>query len=529
MGESIAETMLLPGETMLLPGETMLGTASNQAQNAQLQAGQTIAKNYIVVNDLQESGTQSKVYVVRREGRDYVVKLYHPGYQPDMAMVESFQKQSSPYVTPLREFGYENGQYFEIYEYYQQGTLEKKGKCSLSYLKDVVIPNLNEGLHFLHTFGGGIVHGDIKPSNIFVSNDESRVIIGDFGISDLLDKDGKVITATKGTPEYAPRTISFFGSATKTPSYDYGALGLVLIKLATGHSLFEGLSIDSITRQWEAGLVIPTSIEGRLRRLIEGLLLEDEQKRFGYEDVQKWCQGDYVKVSDHNLYTQDDFGDTAQIEPMFYGIIDEKPVVVSTLEELAKEIATHWDYSKSVFKRKKIYMFLEQFKRYDDTLVETLKEFAALPNEDDGLFRILYRLQPNPHLIYKGVDYGTATMFIQSLRQDLTLEQERIVSEGLLEVFLRSNGFSEHFLAKMQEVINMSGLDGTFSAQVLSYLFDPKKELEVNGEWVTSVEGLVEKVVAMDAHGAIALAQENTLWAWLYSMGYEKDVKNAMQ
>ena len=88
-----------------------------------------------------------------------------------------------------------NDNYYEVYEYYGNGTLEDKGKCTLSFIKDVVIPNMNEGLHFLHTIEGrGIVHGDIKEASSIFGSASFDVIttnppymIGQHGIANASD------------------------------------------------------------------------------------------------------------------------------------------------------------------------------------------------------------------------------------------------------------------------------------------------------------------------------------------------------
>lgn len=528
--EDIAETVLEWAdieETVLgaeEPGETVLDSGLDGGLNERviLNPGQTIAKDYVVINQIGKGGSQAVVYTARREGRLCAVKMYNRGYHPSEDFVKALKNHSCPYVASLYDYGYENDNYYEIYEYYGNGTLEEKGRCTLTFIKDVVIPNLNEGLHFLHTLNGnGIVHGDIKPGNLFISNDESRVVIGDFGISAYLDKRGRVIDEIKGTPEYASRTVSFFGKTTKSPAYDYGALGLVLIRLATGHSLFEGLDMTGITRMWEEGLVIPENIDSRLRRLISGLLIEDEKRRFGYEDVKKWCEGEFVRVLDNSLYSEEDFAGDEEPDPLIFGIFDERIVAVGTLPELAEAIAGNWEHTKKQLQRTTFYEFLAQF---DGELERDIRVFADFPDQDKAVFFALYRIRPNPHIIYKGVDYGTPREFISGLNGSASRDQQEIIRNGLFEYFLERNGYDAGLIRQVHRIVAMDGVKPEFVLQLLFYAFSREKTFQAGGRTVSSPEELVDLILELELDDIEALAGDTGLAAWLYSVGYGDDV-----
>ena len=528
--ESISETMLdttaILGETVLEvtePLETMLDVSGrNTQERVNLSPGQTIAQNYVVIDCLSDGGSQANVYVARSGGKQCAIKMYNKGYTPSEEFVKALKNHDCPYVAKLYDYGYENGSYFEIYEYYGNGTLEDKGKCTISFIKDVIVPNLNEGFHFLHTLSGtGIVHGDIKPSNIFISNDESHVIIGDFGISSYLDKRGKLISEIQGTPEYAPRTVSFFGKATKSPAYDYGALGLVLIQLATGHSLFEGLNMTEITRMWEDGIEIPETIDSRLRRLITGLLIEDEKKRFGYDEVKKWCEGEYIKVTDNSLYSAEDFDAPVELDPLIFGIFGDRIVTVSTLKELSTAIAENWEHTKKQMKRTPFFEFLAQF---DKGLEQDVREFSKLSDADEAVFRILYRIRKNANLVYKGINYGTAKEFVNTLKDDISVDTQAIIKQGLFEYFLEQNGYAPDLINQTHRIITLGSKSPQFVHQMLYYLFSHEKQLELNGKKISSPDELVDEIVSMDVDEIEALTQNTTLLAWLYSIGYRDDV-----
>ena len=99
----------------------------------------------------------------------------------------------------------------------------------------LVLANCLTGLHFLH--GNGVIHGDIKPSNILVAP-PNRIKLGDFGLARRAsNEEGSLL---KGTTKYmAPELLSAqFGAV--GPASDLYSLGFTAYELMVG-SHFESL------------------------------------------------------------------------------------------------------------------------------------------------------------------------------------------------------------------------------------------------------------------------------------------------
>ena len=59
-------------------GETMPPYGSNESgQSIRLFAGESVADSYVIDSLMNKQGKQSNVYLAKRWGKSYVVKLYH--------------------------------------------------------------------------------------------------------------------------------------------------------------------------------------------------------------------------------------------------------------------------------------------------------------------------------------------------------------------------------------------------------------------------------------------------------------------
>jgi eukaryotic-like serine/threonine-protein kinase len=112
-------------------------------------------------------------------------------------------------------------------------------------------------LAYVHAHG--IVHRDVKPSNILVGRD-GTVRLADFGIARLLaDPTGPGVGgATIGTAAYiAPEQVR---GEPVTPASDVYSLGLVLLEALTGRRAYTGGPVEAALARLHAAPLIPTSL-----------------------------------------------------------------------------------------------------------------------------------------------------------------------------------------------------------------------------------------------------------------------------
>ncbi len=113
-----------------------------------------------------------------------------------------------------------------------------------------VVATVADALDYLH--GQGYQHGDIKPGNVVVPVDGTRVRLVDFGVARRI---GEVGQTTYATPEYvAPEVV--LGNA-PGPAADVYALGMVLFELCTGRSAYRGGTSEEVLRRHLTCVPVP--------------------------------------------------------------------------------------------------------------------------------------------------------------------------------------------------------------------------------------------------------------------------------
>jgi tetratricopeptide (TPR) repeat protein len=142
-----------------------------------------------------------------------------------------------PNVVTIHHASHRNGLHFYIMEYVEGDTLAQRlarGKLSVS---DAVKMgrDLLDGLESVHR--AGVVHRDVKPSNVFLVNNPLRAKLADFGIALAPAREPRKPhqrsqDSTAGTPGYmAPEQIAGDAVTSRTDLY---LAGMVIYEALTG-------------------------------------------------------------------------------------------------------------------------------------------------------------------------------------------------------------------------------------------------------------------------------------------------------
>jgi eukaryotic-like serine/threonine-protein kinase len=177
--------------------------------------------------------------------REVAVKILHARYADDPAFLARFRREAQaaaslthPNVVAVYDAGEQESRPFIVMEYVRGRSLSDVVKDekvvpgrALEMTGDAAL-----GLHYAHE--RGLIHRDIKPGNILVSED-GQVKVADFGIARAVNAENVTQTATVfGTAAYvAPEQAQGREVDRRTDVY---ALGCVLYELLTGQQPFSG-------------------------------------------------------------------------------------------------------------------------------------------------------------------------------------------------------------------------------------------------------------------------------------------------
>jgi eukaryotic-like serine/threonine-protein kinase len=210
-------------------------------------AGLTLCSRYRLIR-LIGAGGMAQVWEARDEvlGRRVAVKLLHPHLAGDQSFVQRFRQEavaaarlSHPGIVGIYDTCSEAGHEAIVMELLDAVTLRRHLDDNGALGADTSVRiglRLLDALEAAHR--AGLVHRDVKPSNILLCHD-GRVKIADFGIAKAddqteLTQDGTLV----GTATYlAPEQLTGDPVDGRTDLY---SLGIVLYECLTGRVPFQG-------------------------------------------------------------------------------------------------------------------------------------------------------------------------------------------------------------------------------------------------------------------------------------------------
>ncbi len=222
---------------------------------SEVESGAVIDGRYRVLSRI-GSGGMADVYLAEDEllSRHVAVKVLQHRFVEDQEFVERFRREASsaaglshPNVVAIFDRGSWNGTYYIAMEHLPgrslKGLVREHGPLDPEAAIDITIQVLLAA-SFAHT--RGIVHRDIKPHNVILS-DEGRVTVTDFGIARAGTSDMTHTGSIMGTAQYlSPEQAQ--GHPVSAAS-DIYAIGVLLFELLTGRVPFDGESAVAVALQ----------------------------------------------------------------------------------------------------------------------------------------------------------------------------------------------------------------------------------------------------------------------------------------
>lgn len=268
-----------------------------------------IADKYRITDVLPSRRTgEADLYVASDDsGNMFTVKLYRRKNAVKKEVLRKLSDIHSPYVAEISDFGTVEGFPYVVMPFYRGNSLDTIIRSGIRFseeeIRTVILPPLSQAVKTVHD--AGIIHKDIKPANMILSDDGKTLTLIDFGISSDTDGRTAVVTLTGNTPFYAaPETYTglFLNES------DYYSLGISLYEMTTGHIPFAGDASDRHEAARYAQIrkiPYPDDFPEKLKNLIDGLTYKDvsnrhdlnnPNRRWGHDEIEAWIRGESVPV-----------------------------------------------------------------------------------------------------------------------------------------------------------------------------------------------------------------------------------------
>ena len=475
---------------------------------SQIPNGTILCDKYKVISELSIMSGEASLFICEYNGKKYVAKLYRRDVAIKDEVTNALKNISSPYVAKLFDTGIYNGFPFEIIPFYAQGSLQRR-TFSFDELKQRIIPSLNEGLHVLHE--NGIIHKDLKPSNIMLCDNEEDVVIIDFGISSV--KGGSntvVVTKTGMTPEYSASET--FRNLFLEES-DYYSLGITLYELFCGCTPYSNMSSEEIEQYVSIQRIpFPSNMPTELCNLIAGLTYNDityrknksnPNRRWTYEEVVNWCNGKYQQIPGEVVTS-------AANQISTYTFMRQK---YTNMVALVDALATNWNEGKKQLFRGILSGF---FKSVDPEIagfcMDAEDAQANGGNADFLFFQTIYKLSPTMRTFYwRENHFESLPELGNSILEHLRSNNRS--NYGLYDEILSRKVISEYITMKdekNEQLINAArSLEERFinhhsdehekelSYYLTGYMLSGQRTYLLNGKTYSSVDELIQTLHAL--------------------------------
>ena len=426
----------------------------------------TLLNRYQIENKLTGNSGEADLYLATdiKTSNKVIIKLYRRKNAVKNEVLEKLSSIDNKYIAKIIAYDNIEEYPFIVLPYYKNGNLNNliiNGvKFSLDELKTLIIPSVNEALKTIHDLG--IIHKDLKPSNMMISDDESHIILIDFGISSVVSDNTVVITQTGKSPFYsAPETTTGLFLAES----DYYSFGITLYELFTGYTPFQNVNIDDISKYAMIQKIpFPKDFPSELKNLILGLTFKDisnrnikdnPNRRWTYNELENWIKTDGKFV----LNTSED-------QKQFLYVYNLKKY--TSIESLVEQLLSNPKEGKKEFARG---LLSKKFRQngYEEIARTCEDAEFSLPNckndkESDTLFfNLIYTIAPNyKKLCWDGLVFNSIKDYGNKLLEEVILnngENKKLINSAseflensFLSIYSRLNKSTNDIYKKIIDI-----------------------------------------------------------------------------
>jgi serine/threonine-protein kinase len=270
--------------------------ALNESEGSDARIGSLVDERYTILEAM-ASGSMGAVYKAERVpvGKLVAIKFLHSSYAKDSEFLARFERETRvmsklthPNCVSVVDFGVWEGAPYLVMEYVAGTTLRELMDAGPMPAQRALVLARQIAAGLAHAHAQGIVHRDVKPANIMISEEigtGDHVRILDFGLARLRGAVGRDATQNNvvvGTPNYmAPEQT--IGGGTIDARTDVYAVGVVLFEMLAGERPFtsedtmsllgmhRAAPIPRIADRIKDGVVLPDGIQELLDKAMAKL------------------------------------------------------------------------------------------------------------------------------------------------------------------------------------------------------------------------------------------------------------------